>query len=280
MAIFKKIIVPLDGSPLAEVAMPYAEELAAKLGSDIILLTVLPSGEAEEFQNHTKYADKMVDIARSEVEKYSEEIEKTEINIGTATRVGNPAEGILNYVNKGYRSLIVMATHGRSGIGRWALGSIADKIVRSTLRQPLLLIRAKGNSPDVRAGHTLKKTLLPLDGTMEGEAVIPYTSAMARRLGMELTLLRIIPKANHTNGDAEYYLLDWCRRLNDEGLSADYELKTGAPADQIIDFANEHGFDLVAMSTHGQNSINPWTLGSVAQKVLLAGNTPLLLIRA
>ena len=62
MAIFKRIIVPLDGSPLAEVAMPYAEELAAKLGSDIILLTVLPSGESEEFQNHTKYADKIVDI--------------------------------------------------------------------------------------------------------------------------------------------------------------------------------------------------------------------------
>jgi nucleotide-binding universal stress UspA family protein len=157
---------------------------------------------------------------------------------------------------------------------------VADKVVRATLRQPLLLIRAKGNSPDIRAKGILKKTLVPLDGSVESEAVISHVSTIARSLQMELTLLRVVATPDHTTNGIEAYLQGWCQRLIDEGLSAGYEVRTGAPAEQIIDFANEAAFDLVAMSTRGQTAVNLWTLGSVAQKVLLAGSTPLLLIRA
>jgi len=280
MTIYKKVVVPLDGSPLAEVALPYAEEVAAKMGSDIILLTVLPSGEPEEYQNHQNYTKKIEDVTKRQVEKYLEDTGNKAIKVGTATRVGNPAEGILDYVDKGYMCLIVMATHGRSGVGRWAVGSVADKVVRATTRQPLLLIRAKGAHPDVRAKRIMKKGLIPLDGSPESEAVITFISEVAYNLQMELTLLRVIPKTNGTFASADVYLQGWCQRLEERGITAGYEVRVGAPADQIIDLADELAIDIVAMATHGQTAVNLWALGSVAQKVLLGGNTPLLLIRA
>ena len=97
---------------------------------------------------------------------------------------------------------------------------------------------------------------------------------------MELTLLRVAPKNNHTSAYAETYLQGWCRQLEDKGISTRYEVRVGSAADQIIDFADKMAIDVVAMSTHGQTGISLWSLGSVAQKVLLGGNTALLLIRA
>ncbi|MFC1981045.1 universal stress protein, partial [Chloroflexota bacterium] len=77
------------------------------------------------------------------------------IEVGAATRVDYPAEGIVSYANKGGAKLIIMATHGRSGIGRWKLGSVADKVVRITTRQPVMLIRAgRTDCRCSRGGHT------------------------------------------------------------------------------------------------------------------------------
>jgi nucleotide-binding universal stress UspA family protein len=275
-----KIVVPLDGSRLAEVALPYAEEMAAKLSSEIILLSVLQSEDTHEYQKHQSYATRIVNITKRHVEKYLDKSGGRAIDIGTATRAGNPAEGILDYVSKGTSRLIVMATHGRSGLSRWAVGSIADKVVRATTKQPLMLIRAKGSRPDIREKRILKKALVPLDGSITSEAVIPYIMEIAHSLQMELTLLQVIPKTNHTYAATEDYLQSWCRKLVDNGIKADYELSIGAAADQIIDLADELAIDLVAMSTHGQTAIHLWPLGSVAQKVLLGGNTPLMLVRA
>lgn len=276
----EKIVVPLDGSHLAEVALPYAEELAAKMGSEIILLSVLPSEETHEYQKYRSYATKIVNVTERHVEKYLDKSGKRAINIGTATRAGSPADGILDYVGKGSSKLIVMATHGRSGLSRWAVGSVADKVVRATTKQPLILIRAKGSHPDIREKRILKKTLVPLDGSITSEAVIPYIMEIAHSLHMEITLLQVIPKTNHTFASAEDYLQRWCRHLINNGIKASCELSVGAAADQIIDLADELAIDLVAMSTHGQTAIHLWPLGSVAQKVLLGGNTPLMLVRA
>jgi nucleotide-binding universal stress UspA family protein len=280
MSMLTKIVVPLDGSPLAEVALPYAEEIAGKTDTRIVLLSVLMSEEAHEHANHHTYATKIVEATKRHVEKYLENPKSKAIDVAMATRVGNPAEGILDYVNKGHLSLIVMATHGRSGLGRWAVGSVADKVVRATTRQPLMLIRAKGAHPDIRAKRILKKALVPLDGSTISEAVIPYIAQVAKSLQMELTLLRVVSKNSQVSVDAEAYLERWCTQFEEEGVSARYAVRLGAAADQIIDLADELASDMVAMSTQGQSAISLWPLGSVAQKVLLGGNTPLLLVRA
>jgi nucleotide-binding universal stress UspA family protein len=285
---FEKIVVPLDGSKLAEVALPYAEELAGKMGAEIILLSVLPSEDMAEYQKHQVYAGKITETTKRHAEKYLEKragryLERParqEVSVSTVTRMGEPAAGILDYVGERSMKLVVMATHGRSGLSRWAVGSVADKVVRSTMRQPLMLIRAKGSHPDIRAKRILKKAMVPLDGSTRSETVIHHIIEMAHSLRMEITLLRVIPKTNHTQAEAEAYLQGWCRQLTDRGISAKYEVRVGAAADAIIDLANELAIDVVAMSTRGQNALNFWPLGSIAQKVLLGGDTPLLLIRA
>jgi len=186
---YKKVVVPLDGSQLAEVALPYAEELAAKMDSEIILLSVLESAEADEYQKHQNYIKKIIGVTKQHAEKYIHTSESEAIKVGAATRIGNPAEEILEYITKGTFKLIIMATHGRSGISRWAIGSVADKIVRASPRQPLMLIRAKGIRSDVREKRILKKALVPLDGSTRSEVVIPYIREIASKLKMELTLL-------------------------------------------------------------------------------------------
>jgi nucleotide-binding universal stress UspA family protein len=115
---------------------------------------------------------------------------------------------------------------------------------------------------------------------MESEAVMPVITEMAASLQMEITLLRVLPKMDHSLADVERYLLEWCQRLWEKGIPSGYEVKIGSPADCIIDLADESACDLVAMSTHGRAVGTLWPLGSVAQKVLLGGNTPLLLVRA
>ncbi len=277
---YNKVVVPLDGSPLAEVALPYAEEIAGKMGCEIILLSVLASEEPEEYQKHYTYTKKIIELTRRQVDKYHNDANNDSIKIGTATRIGSPAEGILDYIRNVRTCLTVMATHGRSGISRWAVGSVADKIVRATIRQPLLLIRAKGTHPDVRAKRIIKKVLVPLDGSEKSEAVIQSITGIAPSLQMEIMLLRVIQKNNRIDDGTEEYLKEWCLRLEDKGISSDYAIRIGAPAEEIIDLADNSASDLVAMSTRGQTAVGIWPLGSVAQKVLLGGNTPLLLIKA
>ncbi|MFH0914276.1 MAG: universal stress protein [Chloroflexota bacterium] len=276
---YDRIVVPLDGSRLAEVALPYAEELASKVGCELILLTVLESGEACEYEKYYMYVQKVAKLTKRHAEKYLENGGCKATEVGTATRTGNPAEAIIEYTSQGGFPLIIMASHGRSGVSRWAVGSVADKVVRGTKWQPVMLIRAKESRSDIREKRILKKALVPLDGSVRSRAIIPYIKEIASKLQMELTLLQVVPPTNHTHTDAEAYLQMECHTLEDEGITARYEVGVGAAADKIIDLANELAFDLVAMSTHGKTGAIPWSLGGVAQKVFLGGNTPLLLVR-
>jgi nucleotide-binding universal stress UspA family protein len=277
---YTKVVVPLDCSPLAEVALPYAEEIAGKMGSDMVLLTVLPSEDSKEIQHHITYSKKLVSSTKLHVKKYMEGAPDRKINIVTATRTGSPADGILSFTDKGSCCLIVMATHGRSGLSRWAIGSVADKVVNATSKQPLLLVRAKGDHPDVRAKRILKKALVPLDGSPVSESVIPYISEIALNLNMEVTLIRVMPKPENNFQEVEEYLRGWCQKLSEKGINVGYEVRIGNAAEQIMDYSDENTTDLIAMTTHGQSSLSLFSLGSVAQKILLDGNSPLLLVKA
>jgi nucleotide-binding universal stress UspA family protein len=275
----EKIVVPLDGSKLAEAALPYAGELGAKTGSDIVLLTVLESEEAHELKNHYMYTRKVEELTKHYADKYHGNGRSEAIEVLTVTRTGNPAEGIIDYTSRSGFPLIIMASHGRSGIGRWTVGSVADKVVKYSRWQPVMLIRAKEAHSSKSAKRLMKKALVPLDGSIESEAVIPHIMEIARSLQMEITFLKVISGNNHAYSDAEAYLQKVCGKFKDKGVTVNYQVSVGAIAENIIDLADESAFDLVAMSTNNMNKDRLWTLGSVAQKVFLGGNTPLLLIK-
>jgi len=297
--LYEKILVPLDGSELAQIALPYAEKLAKALGSQIILIYVSESNDDRNQHMHKFYLQQMAEAAQRDAERFQDRQGVGTIKVDSVMIVGDPAEAIVEYADKQDIGLIVMTTHGRSGIKRWAMGSVADKVLRST-KQPIALIRAKGARPDMLGERTiLSKILVTLDGSKESEAVIPYVEELASKLQAEVILLQVIAPDYHiyAAGGPEYgvyaeqqiesmkkftrdYLEAIIAGLKQKEVSAKAEIMLGTAAETIINFADQANVSLVAMTTHGRSGVTRWAIGSVAERVLRAGNTPLLLVRS
>jgi len=152
--LYKKILVPLDGSKLAECVLPHVEKLAESgVAKEIILLRVCDSpsiiADYPESKGKTweKHVERMTTNAQQSCSLYIKDVEKDlkdkGFKVKTESSLGKPAEEIVNYANKNKVDLIVMASHGRSGVSRWAYGSVADKVLRSTC-VPVLLVKAPG----------------------------------------------------------------------------------------------------------------------------------------
>ena len=293
---YDKILVPLDGSELAEVSLPYAEELSARLGSHITLIYLSRSEKDPSFSRRKEYLDKVLDSTKGEMNKLLEKPEE-ETKIESAVLVGHAAEEIVKYADKENMGLIVIATHGRSGIKQWAMGSVASKIITAT-RRPVMLIRAKEASPDIRSKGTINKLLLPLDGSKESESILPHALQIASNFKSEVIMFQAISLAYPTyTADAFAYVtysdqqmdamkasaLDYLAKtgaiFEEKGINTAYEVRFGSTADEVINYADEIGADFVAMTTHGRSGIGRWLFGSTTVRVMKGGNTNLLLVR-
>jgi nucleotide-binding universal stress UspA family protein len=305
---YNRILVALDTSPLAEIALPYAEELAPRLGAEVILFHVRTSADAPEKMDHKTYMDKIAgevehNIKSSPAFKKGEKIKVKVELYGKPTWTASPAAEILDYAEKESVHLIIMATHGRTGIGRWALGDVANKVARAA-QCSLLLIRAGAVVP---RKVSLGKILVPLDGSRSSEAVLPHVEALATRLKSQISLLDVVERLYYVYPYAEnmgYYgttgvvqipyndeemkpardvAEKYIKGINDKlsalGVKTSYFVRMGQPGDEIIKAEEEMKPDMVAMSTHGHSGFGRWDHGSVADKVLHAGVTPLLLVR-
>ena len=298
---YKRMLVPLDGSELAEVVFPYAKELAARLDLDVILLHVYSPEERELIPMHQSYVERAAEIIRRE----SEEVrEKTGIQPGGKAleargelAVGHPAEEILRYADGNDIDVILMATHGRSGVRRWAMGSVADKVLRAS-GVPVWLVRAGIPEEIVYDKWPRRTILVPLDGSELAESVLSHVEAVAKQRGAELVdvvLLTVCeplffpsdyPPAIPLTGErlAEQYLAGVEKRFKNVGLKVRSEVLVGEPlagkpADEIVDYANRNHFNLIVIATHGRSGISRWAYGSVAEKVLLGVSSPIFLVR-
>lgn len=305
---FKRILVPLDGSETAEIALPYAEDMAIHLGSEVILVNVKIPSEPPEKPVHQAYISRVAEAVEQKIKKSKEKPagEKVKVAsaiIGSSGILTHPAEEILDYADKENISLIAMATHGRTGIRRWALGSTADKVARAS-KSPVLLVRAKIDAP--KSVH-FDKILVPLDGSRASEAVLPYIEQIASKFKSQVTLFHVIELLYHYypyseivgyNGAAamvtvpyseeemkpnkeagEKYIKSVSDILTAGGTKNNYEVRVGRAGTDIINFEKELHPDVVVMSTHGHSGFGRWDHGSIADKVLHSGSTPLLLVR-
>jgi nucleotide-binding universal stress UspA family protein len=306
--LYRRILVPLDGSELAEIALPYAQEMAIHLGSEVILINVRAPAENPNKPEHRVYISKMVAATEQNIKKSpalppGEKVKVESAIIGSTGLLIHPAEEIVDYAEKENISLIVMATHGRTGIRRWTLGSTANKVARAS-KCPVLLIRANTAVPE--SVH-LDKILVPLDGSKPSEVVLPYIENLAAKLKTKVSLLNVIEHAYHiypyaevpgyygstgiiqvpyTEEEvkplkemAEKYVKSVSDKLITGGIETSYEVRVGSAGEEIIKAEEEMHPDMVAMSTYGHSGFGRWDHGSVADKVLHAGNTPLLLVR-
>lgn len=284
---WEKILVTLDGSDLAELALPYAKELATAFGSEVLLLYVSEPAEQQYRHMHQLYIEDVAKQVKNGIKKVTPVILD-----------GTPAKEIIDYAKKNKVGLIVMASHGRSGIMPWAAGSVANKVLH-TARMPLLLVRAVKPPRRAQGKPILNRILLPLDGSEAGEAAVPYVRELMSRLGAEVILFGVVPPGKHirTVGGLDYVLypeqdLEQVKAEAREYLDKVYqqlkgkkgkvrvELRAGDIAREIIDFAQKTRASLIAISSHGHSGIAKWVFGSIAHKIVQASKTPVLVVRA
>jgi len=300
--------VPLDGSELAEVVFAYAKEIAGRLDLEVTLLHVCGPEERERLPMYRAYVERAAEI----IKRHSKEVqERTGIQPGGRLAgargelvAGHPAEEILHFADENDIDLILMATHGRSGIRRWAMGSVADKVLRAS-EVPVLLVRAGIPEESTYDEWPRRTILVPLDGSELAESVLPHVEALAKRRGAEPVDVALIsvcePPAISFAYSEAMMPLDWdkrveqekaiCKRasrrylsriekqLKDVGLRVRSDVLVGHPAEEILRFADENHVDLILMSTHGRSGIRRWARGSVAEKVLVGVSSPILMVR-
>jgi nucleotide-binding universal stress UspA family protein len=292
-SLFKKIVVPLDGSSTAEVALPYAEELAARINCDLILLFVKEKNDYRAENIIQCYMNDMTQKSANAIDKFVADAGKKGIKVITKILTGNPADEIINFTDSEPGSYVIMSTHGMSGSNtRWALGSVVEKVVRAT-SAPIGVIRAVGDKPAVHEPVMLKHILVTLDGSKEGEVVLVYAQELARILQAEMTLLRVNKlefdislspwnRRRHEamNADFQQYLEDVSADIKAQGIPVKYVVRETQlnVADEINKYTRENSVDVIIMATHGYSGAKRWVLGSVANRVLMEGNTPMILV--
>jgi len=301
---YSKILVPLDGSQLAECVLPHVQALAGVPGNvEVTFLYVVPPLDAPMVK--AAYKKKIEDESMAAAQSYLKKLTSKaafKAHSSGQVLVGKPAETIVKYAASQKMDLVVMATHGRSGIGHWVYGSVAEKVVHAA-KVPIWLVKASDN----KAAYGKKKlsVLVTLDGSKVAESVLPHLKEVHRQLPgnkWDIILMRVCeifsqpinyPPPMSMNWD-EYlkyeknkckeiclnYLGEVQDKLDIDRKALRIEVPEGNPAETLISYANKNSVDLIIMSTHGRTGISKWAFGSIAEKVLRGADCPILLIRA
>ncbi len=273
-----RVLVPLDGSTLAEAILPAVERLARDHEADVILLEVLEGQGTREAELDAErqaggYLQRMVDSLRRRGLK----------RVCTRVWYGDADQAIANAATRERADLVAMSTHGRSGLDWLRFGSVAEGVVR---RAPVPVLLVRGIAAWDRGG--INRILVPLDRSEASEAVLPLVSCLAGPFDFEIQLLHVVEVALPLSGweaagkvvhdaEAEAYLAEMAALLEARGLRVGMTVRAGLPAEVIPAVAAETKSGLVAMSTHGRSGLGRLFLGSVAERVLRSVSVPVLL---
>jgi nucleotide-binding universal stress UspA family protein len=283
---YQNILVPLDGSALAERVLPAALQLAEAKHGSITLLTVVAKKPGE----NVNLMAKAIQTGEYEADLYLRSVKKhllpSVVPIKTAVIIGKPDKDIIQYAKEHETDLIIMSTHGRSGITRWSFGRTADKVLRRSPCPTVILRSQYDIEPD-----QFKRILLPLDGSPLAERVLVAALEMAKDVDVELFMIHVVERGSfygfghdevHINQDietAQTYLAE----LRDRAIPADVAVHShvavGSSADVIVDYAEAQAIDLIIVSSRGVSGFDSWMFGSVAEKVMKGAPCAILVIR-
>jgi nucleotide-binding universal stress UspA family protein len=290
--VYTTILVPLDGSPLADRALPYAATLARSSHARLALVRAalahtLPGVDPSEAQVT------VVQRAERELEATAERLRSEGLTVETHVYYDEAARAIVDAAEQATVDLVVMSTHGRGGIGRWVYGSVADRVLRR-VAAPVLLVPAAADP--LRTSDAPLRILVPLDGSTLAEEVLGEVRSLAAARGAELLLLRVVEPLAPIEADGAGYLVlaqeeaaelaeagsyleRVAARLRAGGLMVATQAVLGEALPTVAATASECQADLIAMATHGRGGLARLVLGSVAAGVLHRTRTPLILVR-
>ena len=301
---YSRILIPLDGSRLSEGILPWARSIVRAVKTPVELLVAIEPETISAFSNPEigRYFDTVGASMTRDSLAYLEKLGRSfsdSADVHCFAEIGNPAEIIVDRASADRGALIAMATHGRSGVQRWVLGSVADKVLHAATNHLLLVRPGGGGNGDGEA--TLKRVLVPLDGSALAETVLPHVRALAETMELEVMLLRVysmdpyayaigaegyapdleILRADIKGEEAKRYLEEKADQLRWQGMkNVSHLLLEGNAAGEIIDVAKGTPDNLVAMCTNGRSGVGRWVLGSVTDRVVRHSGDPVLVIRA
>ena len=296
---YTRMVIPLDGSQVAEQVLPYTRFVAKKLAIPVNLLQVIDPDAVALLANPEKgrYIDTIVHDITESSRAYLKTIAQSipGASVQCLVEKGKAEEVLVEHAAANKDSLMIMATHGRSGIQRWLLGSVADKVLHGATNH-VLLIRATDQGKS--AGESVLKTVVvPLDGSPLAEQVLPHVADLAKRLGLQIILTRayalpsaVAPDAygtyteeliNQLETETREYLAGKVEGLKEKGLENITTVPDfGYGAEEIIKLARQTPDNFIAMCSHGRSGIRRWVLGSVTERVVQHSGDPVLIIRA
>jgi len=278
----RHILVPLDGSAFSEEALPMAESLARAAQATLHVVRIhAPATQAPVSLEGMPVIDPEQDAARWEserayVRRIGDRLSTRALPcVRTAVLEGPVAEALATYALLNDVDLIVMSTHGRNGLARAWMGSVADALMRDS-SAPLLLVRPPAGGSDPTVVRETPRILIALDGTRLAEEVIEPALELGRALDAEYLLVRVAVKAE-AQAEAADYLTGIAWWLRDRGLRVETRLlRSERPAEAILEQAAEDRASFVAMATHGRSGLPRLVMGSVAAAVLSGVQVPLL----
>jgi nucleotide-binding universal stress UspA family protein len=316
ITVTETILVPTDGSVPATTATHHARLVAAATGADVEVLSVVPPGglldsasdprtvaeaAAEDAarvlgggdaSDHQSVRDRVA-AENEDVETDSAEPDPPEpdgFTVTTAVREGDPAETILAYARTVSADLIVMGTHGRTGVNRVVSGSVTERVTRVS-DVPVFTVRADGATP---TPDTYDTVLLPTDGSDCAEAAVDHAVALAEAFDAEIDVVSVVDvntvaaQSELTNarlvldeleGQAENAIERVVDRVSEAGIAGETAVIQGAPASGVMDYAEEAGVDLIVMGTHGRSGIDRFLLGSTTERLIRHASVPVVSVR-
>jgi nucleotide-binding universal stress UspA family protein len=295
-------MVPTDGSGFDREAIRVALRIAERSNAKVRLVRVLATGSFFGVAAASEGTAVAAEVVRSERDKALAELYALAAECRLTANVDVSADlhaGPVNDVLEGYArrhdvDLIVISTHGRSGIARLSLGSVTDSLIRHT-SIPVLVVKPPASYLNPQAGDSFRRIVVPLDGSTLAEQILPRVMVLATLENCEITLLHILTSRAHSPNEiaepdapwsdndisiAEEYLLRISKKLRRGGAPVRTDIVVSENiAVAIGDFAVRQGADLIAIATHGRGGLARMLRGSVADAVMHSGKMSMLVFR-
>jgi nucleotide-binding universal stress UspA family protein len=291
------VLVPLDGSELAECVLPHVMAIAPVTTARVTLVHVLERSQARN-GSATPIDPLSWHTQKQESQSYLDRIagRLQEIQVEQAILEGNPAEAIIDFARGNAVDLIVLSTHGRTGLSEWNVSSVVQKILLRSYRS-ILLVRAYASSPEKVQYNRL---FLAIDGSTRAEFILPFAISLAQFHQSNVTLGTIIQKpqtlqrfplseedaawinefTERNHNEASRYLGQLTTQLSLKGLSAQASISVSENAlGGVYDMVEESNADLVMIAAHGYSGDRRWPYGSIAASLISYGRTPLMIMQ-
>jgi nucleotide-binding universal stress UspA family protein len=294
---FERILIPLDGSARAEAILGQVGRILHREDSELLFLRVIEPPPVADLEAPAFHLDRDREEAQKYVQAVTQRYAEKGVKAHGQVAEGAPARVILETAQTEGSTLIAMSTHGRTGMSRWLMGSVAEKVSRAS-EVPVLLLRSFRGTSDVpkegaRAAKTpFRKILVPVDGSPASMEVVAPTEKLALLYGSEILVLHVetpvvlpgmemgvIPVPLPTPSEEDPATARAVERFRQAGLRVRSHTVVGDPSGQILDESQQPDIDLIAMATHGRSGVSRWVLGSVAERVLRHATAPVLLVR-